>query len=172
MALERYVVLLRESKHRQNCKPAFQLMEQHAGESDIRLEILKRACDIQPTDARAERLPDKTRIVVATDPFCRTDQINNIGSRTEKRAHLVIVAVVGPFILPFEWERFVRLWSDAGRGLGTRLLKGYHLAEKDNKKFFVDLLQDYDTGGDSGLPLAVESDDEDDIDDSMSSSCD
>lgn len=161
--MARYVVLLRETRSSSASSPrvgAFQQMSAHAGESDAQLRALQRCEDVDDSCAGNVRIADKTRIISAADPFTRTDQINMSSSKNAARGQSFILAVAGPFSLPFVWDRFVRLWTQAGRGAINKLLEGHRLACEHGVPFYVDLHVDYGSlrpPGDDG-----EEDDEED----------
>lgn len=165
MSSERYVALLRESGRQQTVSSSsFQVMQQHVVESDARLFFLQTAQDTSDPAFTHDKLPEKTRIITASDPFARTDQINGTNNKMTAKTCAVVVAVVGPFSIPFDWERFVKLWSASGKGLGTRMVEGHRLAAEHEKPFYVDLVQDYMAVGD-GNAVVLPDDDDDDMGD-------
>jgi len=175
--MARYVVLLRETRRPPSAAlrlTSFQQMSAHAGESDAQLRALQRCEDIDDPDTGNVRIADKTRIISAVDPFTRTDQINTSSSKNAARGHSSILAVAGPFSLPFVWDRFVRLWTQAGRGAINKLLEGHRLACEHGVPYYVDLHVDYESlrpAGDDGEEEEEEDDEAsalDDDDDSMS----
>lgn len=179
--MARYVVLLRETRRPPSNAPrvsAFQQMSAHASESDAQLLALQRCEDVYDPSVGTVRIADKTRIISAADPFSRTDQINTSSSKNAARGYSCILAIVGPFSLPFVWDRFVRLWTQAGRGAINKLLEGHRLACEHKVPFYVDLQMTYESlrsageGGDEededDDESIVPDDDDDDDDDSMS----
>ena len=176
MAQGKYVVLLREVCNVDaTASPprAFDVMSQHAPESDAQLSILQQGTELMPAAQCPDRPPEKTQIITTTDPFVRTDQLNGSTSKTSAGVYFVIVAACGPFWHPWQSEKFARQWSASGRGVAAKLVQGSTLAECHNVPFYPDLLIDYDApgvraDGDDDEDASV-LDDEDDDDESASS---
>ena len=172
MAQGKYVVLLREVCNSDGTPPrAFDLMSQHAPESDAQLRILQHGVELVPTLPCPDRPPEKTHIITTADPFVRTDQLNGSTSKASAGVYSVIVAVCGPFWHPWQSEKFARQWSASGRGVAIKLVHGSTLADCHNIPFYPDLVIDYDAPG-AGMGDGDDDDDESLVldDDSSSSS--
>ena len=96
--------------------------------------------------AASARQAEKTRLLVCTNPFSFTDDVNSgvaaaasiVAPPPSADSHFRIACVAGPLAQEWQAERIARAWSASSRGVGARASWGDGLAAAKQLPFYVD----------------------------------